>query len=570
LFLKVEVVFYTIAVKSINPIAYMKRYRLIVNVLLKYGFGYFLKELQLHSMLPFSKRIMRSKLGEEIGFPFPRKIRFALEELGVVSIKFGQFLSTRPDIITPELAKELEKLQDNVKPFEFEFVEERIKKEFDTPVSELFEWIDEQPLAAASIGQVHKARLKNGKTVIVKVQRPGVEENVEIDLAILLDLAKLAKKHISKIDVLDPVGLVEEFSRSLKRELDYVHEGRNAERFRKNFKAVDYVHIPKVFWDFTTKGILTMEFMEGIKINNIDKINKKKLDRKKIAENGAKAIMKQVLIDGFFHADPHPGNIFVSKNETITFMDFGMTGFIDTKTKQRFADLFISVTRQDADKTIECIFKIVKINEKTNIDAFREEISELIAEYYGVSLKQIKIGILINELMTLARSYRAVIPSNLLLLAKTLITIEGVGEKLNPDFNLAETAQPFAKQLLKKRLSPKRMVNVWIDNIFELNELAIDLPQRINRILQKMERGPLQMDLQHKGLEEFTSELNKSSNRIATSLITAALIVGSSLVIISDKGPFIFGMSAIGLVGFCFAALLGALLVVSMLRSGQF
>jgi len=570
LFLKVKVVFYTIAVKSINPLIFVKRYRLIANVLLKYGFGYFLKELQLHSLLPFSKRIMRSKLGEEIGLPFPVRIRLALEELGVVSIKFGQFLSTRPDIVPPELAKELEKLQDNVKPFKFEFVEERIKEEFDIPVSELFKWIDKKPLAAASIGQVHKARLKNGKTVIVKVQRPKVEENIEIDLAILLDLAKLAKKHISKIGVFDPVGLVEEFSRSIRRELDYMREGRNAERFRKNFKAVDYVYIPKVFWDFTTKSILTMEFVKGIKVNNIDGINKKKLDRKKIAENGAKAIMKQVLVDGFFHADPHPGNIFVAKNETITFMDFGMTGFIDTKTRQRFADLFISVTRRDSDKTIECLFKIVKINEKTNIEGFRGEISELIAEYYGVSLKQVKIGVLVNELMALARSYRAVIPSNLLLLTKAMVTIEGVGEKLNPDFNLAETAQPFAKQLLKKRLSPKRMVNVWIDNIFELNELAVNLPQRFNRILQKLEGGPLQMDLQHRGLEEFTSELNKSSNRISISLIIAALIVGSSLVIISDKGPFIFGMSAIGLVGFCFAALLGALLVVSMLRSGRF
>ena len=554
----------------IGPIGFVKRYRFIAGVLLKHGFGYFLKELQLHSMLPLSQRIMRSGLGREISLPFPVRARLVLEELGVVSTKFGQFLSTRPDIVSPELAVELAKLQDNVKPFEFKFARERIEKELKVPLGELFEYIEEKPLASASIGQVHRARLKNGKTVIVKVQRPGIEESIEIDLAILMDLARLAEKHMASMRSLGPVALVEEFSRSLRRELDYVREGRNAERFRKNFKGIEYVHIPVVYWDYTTKHVLTMEYLKGIKVSDVDKIRKAKLNPKKIAEYGAKTFMKQVLVDGFFHADPHPGNIFVTKKGMIAFMDFGMTGFLDLKTKKELANLFISIIAQDTEKTMEWLFRIIRVDSTADLEGFKRDVNEMIAQYYGVSLKEVEIGGLLNELIALAHTYRVKVPSNLLLLVKAMITIEGIGRQLDPGFNLAKVAQPFAKKLLKERLSPKRIMQKWAENLLELNDLGAELPSRLNRILQKIEAGSLKMDVQHQGLGEFTSELNKSSNRIAISLIISAIIVGSSLIIISNKGPFVFGMPAIGLAGFCFAALLGALLVVSMLRTGKF
>ena len=554
----------------IGPIEFVKRYRFIASVLLKHGFGYLLKELQLHSMLPLSQRIMRSGLGKEISQPFPVRARLVLEELGVVSTKFGQFLSTRPDIVSPELAKELAKLQDNTKPFEFKFAQERIEKEFKVPLGELFEYIEEKPLASASIGQVHRARLKNGKTVIVKVQRPGIEESIEIDLAILMDLARLAEKHMASMRVLGPVALVEEFSRSLRRELDYVREGRNAERFRKNFKEIKYVKIPLVFWNYTTKHVLAMEYLKGIKVNDLEKIRKAKLNPKKIAEYGAKTFMKQVLVDGFFHADPHPGNIFVTKKGMIAFMDFGMTGFIDLKTKKELANLFIAIIAQDTEKTMKWLFRIIKVGNTADLEGFKRDVNEMIAQYHGASLKEVEIGSLLNELIALAHTYRVRIPSNLLLLGKAMITIEGIGRQLDPEFNLAEAAQPFAKKLLKERISPKRIMQNWAENLLELNDLGAELPGRLSRILQKIEAGSLKMDVQHQGLGEFTSELNKSSNRIATSMIISAIIVGSSLIIISNKGPFVFGMPAIGLVGFCFAALLGALLVVSMLRAGKF
>jgi len=554
----------------IGPIGFVKRYRFIAGVLLKHGFGYFLKELQLHSMLPLSQRIMRSGLGREISLPFPVRARLVLEELGVVSTKFGQFLSTRPDIVSPELAVELAKLQDNVKPFEFKFARERIEKELKVPLGELFEYIEEKPLASASIGQVHRARLKNGKTVIVKVQRPGIEESIEIDLAILMDLARLAEKHMASMRSLGPVALVEEFSRSLRRELDYVREGRNAERFRKNFKGIEYVHIPVVYWDYTTKHVLTMEYLKGIKVSDVDKIRKAKLNPKKIAEYGAKTSMKQVLVDGFFHADPHPGNIFVTKKGMIAFMDFGMTGFLDLKTKKELANLFISIIAQDTEKTMEWLFRIIRVDSTADLEGFKRDVNEMIAQYYGVSLKEVEIGGLLNELIALAHTYRVKVPSNLLLLVKAMITIEGIGRQLDPGFNLAKVAQPFAKKLLKERLSPKRIMQKWAENLLELNDLGAELSSRLNRILQKIEAGSLKMDVQHQGLGEFTSELNKSSNRIAISLIISAIIVGSSLIIISNKGPFVFRMPAIGLAGFCFAALLGALLVVSMLRTGKF
>jgi len=552
-----------------KPFAYAKRYREIVGVLFKYGFGFFLKKLKLHSLLPFSKRIMQSKFGAEASMSEAVRIRMVLEELGVVAIKFGQFLSTRPDIIPVGLVKELEKLQDSVPTANEESMKKQVETELNASIEDVFDWFDEKPLASASIGQVYKARLKTGETVVVKVQRHGLEEAIKTDLAILRDLAKLLEKHVSSTKLYNPTGLVDEFSYSLMHELDYKREARNAELFRRNFEKIDYAYFPQVFWDCTTKRVLTMEYVEGVKITDFDKIDKLKLDKKIIAENGAKVFMKQVLLDGFFHADPHPGNIFVTRKEMLTFMDFGITGFLDKETKQKLVHLFQAVIKKDVDKTVECTLNIMEVEDKTNVKGFKRDISELMNQYYGASLKQIEVSTILNEIIALSNMYHVRIPPNLLLLSKTLLNIEGTGRQLDPEFNLVETAKPFIKQLLKKRFSPKRISDAIVENFFELGEFAFVLPKKLNTIFQRIEAGKLRIDFEHKGLEELIAGIDKSSNRITVALIISATIVGSSLIVSLDKGPMLSGMPLMGLAGFGLAGLLGILLVISILRSGH-
>lgn len=540
----------------------IQRSRQIANVLIKHGFGHLVERLEL-KLHPWKK-----PREEVVKIPVPVRARLVLEELGTTFIKFGQILSMRPDLIPMDLVEEFKKLQDRVPGFGYDDVESEIKKEFGAPIKELFDSFDRDPVAAASIAQVHPAVL-DGKGVVVKVQRPEIEATIEADLDILFNLARLITKHISESRLYDPVGIVEEFAKTIRKELDFTVEGRNAEKFARNFADSEEVYIPKVYWELTSKRIMTMESIQGTKISDIgEEIGDEA--RKNLSENIAKSYMKQILIDGFFHADPHPGNIFVINNKVIAFMDFGIMGRVDDYMKEKLASLFIAIIQRDTNRIIDEFLDIGIVGDETSIPEFKDDIAELIEKYYGTELKQVNISVIMNEIMKTALKHKIRIPANFALLIKALVTTEGICRELNPDFNLTEISEPFVESLVAERVHPRRIIGRFIENISEFNELMMLLPRRLNQILSKLERGKLLIDLEHKGLNKVIAELDLVSNRLSVSLIISAIIVGSSVIMLTGKGPLLFELPVIGILGFIIAGILGMGLVISILRSGRF
>jgi len=547
----------------------INRLREITTILIKYGFDYFVKQLGLTNLISKGEKILKLKPSKIAQLSLPVRVRLALEELGPTFIKLGQILSTRPDLIPSDYIEELQKLQDEVPPFAYEQVEKAIKRELGADVSEIFKLFEQIPFAAASLGQVHQAILKDGEKVVVKVQRPDIEKIIETDLDILFHLARLTEKHIPDSRLYDPVGIVEEFAKVIRLELDYGTEGRNAERFKKNFEGEEIIYTPKIYWEFSSKRILTMEFIEGIKINALEELDKAGYDRKKIAENGAKAFMKQILIDGFFHADPHPGNMLVMKGEIIGFMDFGMMGRLDEETREKGVDLFIALMERNPDKIINEMLDLGIAPPEIDTRSLKIDIKEMIDQYYNKPLREIKLGELINQLVEISIRYQIKMPAEFALLGKALLTIEGIGLELDPDFNLAEIAKPYAKDIILERKSPQRLFIKFLNDLNELYNLIILIPRQLNKTLKKMEKGTFKLEFQHRGLENLISALDKAANRIAFSLILAAIIVGSSLIMQTDKGPHFMGFPVIGVLGFLIAAILGLGLVIIIIRSGK-
>jgi len=547
----------------------INRLREITTILIKYGFDYFVKQLGLANLISKGEKILKLKPSKIAQLSLPVRVRLALEELGPTFIKLGQILSTRPDLIPSDYIEELQKLQDEVPPFAYEQVEKAIKRELGADVSEIFKLFEQIPFAAASLGQVHQAILKDGEKVVVKVQRPDIEKIIETDLDILFHLARLTEKHIPDSRLYDPVGIVEEFAKVIRLELDYGTEGRNAERFKKNFEGEEIIYTPKIYWEFSSKRILTMEFIEGIKINALEELDKAGYDRKKIAENGAKAFMKQILIDGFFHADPHPGNMLVMKGEIIGFMDFGMMGRLDEETREKGVDLFIALMERNPDKIINEMLDLGIAPPEIDTRSLKIDIKEMIDQYYNKPLREIKLGELINQLVEISIRYQIKMPAEFALLGKALLTIEGIGLELDPDFNLAEIAKPYAKDIILERKSPQRLFIKFLNDLNELYNLIILIPRQLNKTLKKMEKGTFKLEFQHRGLENLISALDKAANRIAFSLILAAIIVGSSLIMQTDKGPHFMGFPVIGVLGFLIAAILGLGLVIIIIRSGK-
>lgn len=545
-----------------RQLKHIQRSREIANVLIKHGFGHLIERMELK--LPRRKRAEE----EKTRIPAPVRARLVLEELGPTFIKFGQILSMRPDLIPIEFVEEFKKLQDMVPGFGHGDVELQIKKELGAPVKELFDSFNKEPLAAASIAQVHNAVL-DGEDVVIKVQRPQIEDIIEADLDILFNLARLITKHIPESRLYDPVGIVEEFAKTIRKELDFTVEARNAEKFKRNFADDPTVYIPNIHWGLTSKRILTMEAIQGTKISDLDE----ELDeetRKRLSENIARSYMKQILVDGFFHGDPHPGNIFITDSEFIAFMDFGIMGRVDDYMKEKLANLFIGIIQRDTEKIVDEFLDIGIVSDETAIPEFKSDISDLIEEYYGTSLKQVEISTMMNEVMKTALKHRIRIPANFSLLIKALVTMEGICRELNPDFNLTETSKPFVESLVAERIHLGRIINRFMGNISEFNELVTVIPRRLNQILSKLQEGKLVIDLEHKGLNRVISELDTASNRLSVSLIISAIIVGSSVIVLTDKGPLLLGFPVFGILGFVIAGVLGMGLVISILRSGRF
>lgn len=549
---------------------HVQRYRQILTVLFRYGFGDLVDTLKIEQYLEVGLQMISRKRREKIErLSRAVRVRMAIEELGPTFIKMGQILSTRPDLLPVEFIRELEKLQDHVPPFAFDQVKKTIETELGTPLEKAFKDFDDMPVASASLGQVHQARIGEGEHVVVKVQRPGIRKTIEVDMEIMLHLATLMEKHLEGWDLHRPTKVVEEFARTLEKEMDYTIEASHMETFAMHFKGDHTVYIPKVYREATTERVLTMEKIVGIKVSKTDLLEKEGFNKKTIAARGADLIMKQIFVHGFFHADPHPGNIFILPDHVICYVDFGMMGRIGRQTREDFADLIMSVVRQDESGAVNGLLKITNWDEEPERGLLERDVAEFMDRYVYRPLKELELGKLLHQLLDIASKHRMRIEPDFFLMIKALSTVDVLGRTLDPDFDIATRAAPFMRRIRMDRLHPGRIAADMIDSGAELVYLLKEIPGEIRKILKQARQGKVKIEFEHRGLEPMLSTHARISNRIAFAIVLAALIIGSSLIVLSDIPPKWNEIPIIGLVGFVIAGLMGLWLLVLILRRGK-
>jgi len=549
---------------------HLARYRQILAVFFKYGFGDLIELLKIEQYIEIGLQLIsknrRSRLEK---LSRAERVRMACEELGPTYIKLGQILSTRPDLVPVDFIKELSKLQDNVPASPFGEIIKIIESELGAPPEDIFDFFDKTPLASASIGQVYRATLKDGEEVAVKVQRPGIKKIIEVDLEIMLHLATLVERHIEEMSLHQPVKVVEEFARTLEKEIDYTIEATSMERIARNFLNDLTIYVPKVFRDTTTESILTTEFVEGIKVSEIDRLEKAGLDRKLITVRGADIVLKQIIKHGFFHADPHPGNIFVLPDNVICLLDFGMTGSVDRRTRESFIDLTESVVSRNESRATQVLLKLTYWDEDPNIRLLEKDVADFMGRHLYKPLKDIKIGKLLHNLLELAFQHRLRIPPDIFLMLKAFSAVEGVGFMLDPDFDMIKNAAPLIKEIKLSRRSPQRIAGDIFRLAIELFQFLQNFPKDILSITRLIKQQKLSLNLEYKGLDKMLSTYDQISNRISFSIIIAALIIGSALIVMSKVPPLFYDISLLGIVGFLAAAIMGIWLLIAILRKGR-
>jgi ubiquinone biosynthesis protein len=534
----------------------LKRLNEIIRVLSKYEFGYITEKIKLKNKIPFTGNSYEYESIEELDATTPLRLRLVLQELGTTFIKLGQALSTRPDLVGDEIAGEFSKMQDDNPPVGFEIIKSIIEDELGDSPENLFSSFEKEPLGSASIGQVHKAVLKSGDKVAVKVQKPGVADLIGKDITIMRFLARRVNDYMPQFRNYNLPGIVDEFERSILKEIDYSQEAMNIIRFEYNFKDDETVYVPKVYKEYSTSKVLTMELIEGKKVSDV--INSDEgFDKPLVAKRGVESFFKQVLIHGFFHADPHPANIYVLDDNIVCFLDYGMMGILDKEFRENLAELIIYFMENSVKGMINQLIYMGIINETIDIKAFRYELTDLMYRYYGIGLNEMHGGM--NDLISLMRKYKIQLPREFVLLARGIGMLEDAGEKLDPNFNPVEAFKPMAKKVISKRISPLRVIDFVKDNVFEVEHLIKTLPRGISRTLYHLEEGKISIEIEHKGMERI-------SNKISTSLIIAALLIGSSLIMQTDKGILILGFPFLGVIGFIISMILGLALVLSILK----
>jgi len=543
---------------------HVQRYREILTVLFKYGFGDLVNSLRIRLQMVSRKR----REGIET-LSRAERVRMAIEELGPTFVKMGQILSTRPDLLPAEFIRELEKLQDEVPPFDFSDVQKTVESELGLPLHEVFPHFDDQPLAAASIGQVHRGRLVGGEEVVVKVQRPGIRKTVEVDLEIMLHLADLMESHLEGWDVHRPSNVVREFARTLEKEMDYTIEASHIERFARQFGDEPTVHVPEVYRQMTTARVLTMEYVSGVKASEMSRLETEGLDPREIARRGGDLIMKQVFVHGFFHADPHPGNILILPYNVICYLDFGMMGRLDRRTREDFADLVAAVVRRDGAEAAGVLLKLTYWDREPDLRLLQRDVEEFVDQHFYRSLKELDLGKLLQQLLNVVSRHRLRIPPDLFLMLKALTMAEGLGRKLDAEFDMTKQAALFLRRIRIERLRPQRLVGDAVHSGKELLGFLKEMPGELREILKQAKHGKLKIEFEHRGLEPVLATHDRTSNRVAFAIVLASLVVGSALIVLSGVPPRWSEIPVIGLAGFLAAGAMGFWLLISILRHGR-
>ncbi|NOX53770.1 MAG: AarF/ABC1/UbiB kinase family protein [Planctomycetes bacterium] len=543
---------------------HLGRTREIVTVLLNHGFGDLVERIHLRQYLQWGKRVVLRRPPEPVpALTRAQRIRMALESLGATFIKFGQVISTRPDLVPPDVITELEKLQEHVPPFPAEQAVAVVEKELGHRIDELFAEFAPEPLAAGSLAQVHRAKDHAGRLWAVKIRRPNVIREVERDIALMHELAILIERHVPEAAMFDPVGLVAHFARTIRREMNFTREGRTIDTFARLFRNDATLYVPAVDWDRTTDAVLTLEYVDGCHINDHEALAARGLSRKALANNIVHIFMKQMFDLGFFHGDPHPGNIRVLDDGSICLLDYGMVGIVDDEKREQFIDMLVAVSRQDVSAVVEIVQRMGVALQPIDTPLLTADVRDFIDTYYGLELERVNVSSLLTDFVNILTNHRIRCPADLMLLIRAMITLEGVVRDLAPDFNTAEVLAPYLEGLVRERYNPRRLALRALDEVRTLVRLSHDVPRHIGRTLEKLSTDDLRIQLEHRRLDRLITELDRSSNRIAIGMVIAALIVASSLVIQSNT----FYWLSVPI--FLLSSFLGAWLIYGIFRSGR-
>jgi ubiquinone biosynthesis protein len=546
-----------------TPAGNLRRFSQIGRVLLRHGFGFVFDV----------RRERREKRGiqEFLAPNFGVRLRQSLDDLGPTFVKFGQLLSTRSDILPEGVLFELQKLQDTVKPMPAGTAQTIIERELHAPVEELFARFDPEPLGSASIGQVHRAVLRGGEIVAVKVQRPEAPGRVESDLELMRDFADFLDRRFGQRILVDVRSLVAEFETVIRRELEYAAEAAHARRFAANFAGTPVV-IPKVYLELSTSRVLTLQYVEGTRFRDIRPLLLTPSERRRVASMGADAIFKMAFEDGFFHGDPHPGNLLLTPEDDLALLDFGMVGYMSRGDIEALSRLFVAVIQRDAGAALRGLESLgVRYTPEVRPDLERD-LREFLNKYSGLSVGEVTLGQALSELIALARRYRLRVPPVFPLLTKALVTAEGLARAIDPTINVYEVARPYAQRLLLERYHPEVVLEDARELTLEYARYLEDYPEQLRQLLSEVADGELEVQLRHGGLDELVGEVDVLANRLVFAVVTGALLLGSCVLGVFERGgphvPYV-GVQVVSFVGFTLALIMGAILLLMIFRSGR-
>ncbi len=549
---------------------YFRRYRQIVEILADYGFGAFLAQMGMSDRLNIPRWWRRRRDMPGDAMTNPRRLRRALEDLGPTFIKFGQILSTRSDIMPPRYLEELSFLQDEVPPVPWDQARQVVETELGASIEDLFAQVDPVPIASASLAQVHVARLVGGEEVVVKIQRPNIEKTVNLDLDIIYDLARTAQQRISLASRFEVADFAEEFASALRTELDFRREAWNADRLRKNFADEPHLYVPKIYWDYSTRRLLVMERIKGIKIDNLDGLKAAGYDRRRLSAHAANFALKEILIDGFFHADPHPGNMLILPGEVIGVLDFGTVGRLDDQDRANLTRLFIAGVQLDVDGIVDQLQRMGVADYRVDRVGLQRDLKRILTRYYGLPIYEINAQEIAKAVQPIMYEYKLNIPTNFYLLMKTVIMMQGVGLKLDPDFDIIEAAQPYIGKLFRRMWLPSSWGPEVLRLAMDWKDFASILPRKTSHILDQLERGQLTVQVELPQLESTINMIDKLINRIIFSVLVAALVVALALLLPRLYYAWPWGLLTwVIVVGFFTLLFLAIRLSWSVFRSGR-
>ena len=540
-----------------------QRFRQIVSVFLKYGFHDLTSRIGLPAVrrIPFLQNREEQAAIEKLSQP--ERLRRACEELGPTFIKLGQLFASRTRLLPKEFTDELKKLQDEVEPIAFEELSKVVETELKAPIENIFGSFEQKPLGAASIAQVHRAVLLSGEPVVVKVQRPGIAQNAALDLEIMQQIAWMMERHLEGWDVHRPATVVDELAKSLERELDFSREAAHLERFAWQFAEEDTIYVPKVYYSASTSRVLTMEYIDAIKASHLEKLAEAKLNRTEIASRIADLVMKQIFEFGFFHADPHPGNIHILPGNRICFLDFGLMGFVDIRTRETFVDMVWGIARRNEISVSNALLKLAASDSEPSREGLESDVADFMHQHFYRPVGEMKFAKLVTELFELTTKNRLRLPPDIFVMLKALSLTEELVRHLSPQHNLVEQAEPFMKKARLARLRPQRFASSVLEFGADFSELAREVPSELRRIISQIKTGDAKINFQHRGLEPAIESAERVSNRIAYALVLASLIIGSALIVHAGLDP------RLGLSGFILSAVMAFGLLISILRHGR-